>query len=361
MKRFRDSLIIIFIISFSLAPLGAGITATYVPDTFVYFTAGSSPFSPYDFVAHLGTLTLTSTDNKLFDPSLVDMTTTAEFEFTGPVLSNGSYSQQPSSAELCAVSKVKNKSTLIQVLGPGNNLINDANGNINTSLFVIDLYLRATPIASSSYHPIDKYLQGELYTITEGILGNFNVATASNGSGNTSNLDYVPVNGQTIPEGGSPPPIPIITNTTIPLPYVDPNNVSPAVQYFLSIINEASFNIEDAFGYKSAQIATAQLILYQAVEGTPYEVNITFNGNSYNDRFSLHQGGDNTLYGIEYTVEFLSQPVTPGALIDWDGLHGGINEETIFVTGIDETEAALAPSGDYSDTITVTITPKDTQ
>jgi hypothetical protein len=344
---------------FSLVPLGADANASYVPDSYLFFTTGTTPFNSSQFVAHLGTLTLYIQDvhgNQLFDPLLVDLTATSNLSFIGPVISNGTYSQQTTFGQLCAVTKVKNKPLSYTVFSQvdGTQSLSHESGNFNTSEFVAELYILAD-LSSSYYKP------GSLCYSNGGTLGTFNVAININGGGNTSNLEYVSVNGQSIPESGPPTSTtPISTNTAVSLPYVDPDNPYSIVEYLFSIIEETSFNLEDAFGSYSTTIAKAQIQLSNATAGTTYEVQITFDDSVGSQDFCLNLNGDKSLYGIDYTLKFFSQYVGGGVSITGDGLSEGVNQENILITGINETEANLAIEGEYKDTLTVSITPVDT-
>ncbi len=337
-----------------LAPLGADITATYVPNSYVVFTTGTTPFLPTDFVAHLGTLTLNITGNQLFNPSLIDLSLPNYFSFTGPVLSGGTYTQQTTyGATLCSVSSVKNKGpTISELIPPQDTLpLSTASGNYNTSVFVAELYILGSRDAS-------KYKEGELYTITGGDIGAFNIGVTESGS-SSDEPSYISVNGQEIPENGTPPtPVPISPATTVPLPYISPDPTSPAVQYFLSIIEETSFDLENVLQFNTTPIiARALLVLYQAVEGTTYGVNIQFSKLPDNPSFSLRPSGNPSGHAISYQLSFLGQPVIKDDPIAWTPLSSGPNYENIHIFSVSSTEANAAPSGTYEDTIVVTISP----
>lgn len=337
-----------------LTPLGAEITADYVPDSYVVFTTGSPPFLPTDFVAHLGTLTLNITGNHLFNPSLIDLSLPNYFSFTGPVLTGGTYTQQTThGAILCSVSKVKNKApTISQLIPPNTTLpLSTASGNYNTSVFVAELYILGSRDAS-------KYKEGELYTITGGDIGAFNVGTTSSGS-SSQTPEYVPVNGQEIPEDGTPPPpVPISPATTVPLPYIDPDHTSPDVQYFLSIIEETSFDLQNVLQFNACPIiARAMLVLYQAVEGTTYGVNIQFSKLPGSASFALRPSEDPIGHAIPYQLSFRGQPVFKDSPIPWTPLSCGVNYENICIYSVSSAEANAAPTGSYEDTIVVTVSP----
>jgi len=340
----------LLLLSFFLSPLGADITAAYVPDPYLFFTTGTYPFAASDFVAHLGTLTLTISGNHLFNPSLVNLTIPNESSFTGPVLSGGTYVQQTTyGAKLCSVSTVKNETSYSVFTPPGDTLpLSTASGNYNTSLFVAELYILGSRNASL-------YKPGELYILTEGNLGAFNVGVAANGGGSPE--DYIPINGQD-PDDTTPPPVPISPVTTEPLPYIDPDNNSPEVQYFLSIIDETSFDLQSVLEFNTSPIiARAMIILYQAVQGSTYGIDIQFSKLPGSSSFALRPDGNPSGYAIPYQLKFLGQTVLKDESISWTPLFDGPNFQNILIAGISSTSAEAAPSGLYMDTIVVTITP----
>ena len=360
-KNNRVSFLLLLLLV-TIAPLGAAITATYTPDPYLYFTTGSFPFATSDFVAHLGTLTFYIPDNQLFSPSLVDMTATNNFSFTGPVTEYNDwqtglpvYTTQTKTGRICAVTTVKGKTTYKEIWGQaGTQPLTDTNGNINTSVFVAEIYL-------VGYQTASHFKPGALYSITGGTFGSFNVAVALNGNGIYDSKEYISVNGQAIPSNGSQPaPMPLISNDAVPLPYVDPDHPYTTVEYLFSIIEESSFSVENAIGTASTLAAKAQLMLSNTDAGTTYGVDIKFEDGNSDETFSLGLDGSKSIYTIGYTLRFLSQNVVGGVPLSWDGLQEGINQQNIMVTGINAIEAALAPSGNYSDTITVSVTPKDT-
>ncbi len=355
---------------FSGVSLWATITATYVADSNLYFTTGAdinstitgSPFAANAFAAHLGTLTFNISNNQLFDPSLVNMTATNNFSFEGPMTwyndssGNPVYSQQTSTGRICAVSTINGVTSYKEIWGAdGEEPLTDHNGNLNVSEFVVILYLM-------SYQTADHYKPGGLYTLTSGTLGSFNVAVANNGGGIYNSQTYVSVNGQAVPtDGSTPPTVDMVPDTVTPLPYVDPDHPLPHVDYFLSIINNNSFSISNAFGILTTPVATAQVAVVPNSSATPpYGVNIAFSDANNSQSFSLNLEGNKNLYSIPYTLKFLSHEVVGGEQILWNGMSEGNNQQTISVTGINSGTANAAPEGDYSDTITVTITPVDT-
>jgi hypothetical protein len=65
-------------------------------------------------------------------------------------------------------------------------------------------------------------------------------------------------------------------------------------------------------------------------------------------------------FSIPYTLRFNGAQVGGGQEIPWHNLFTSqTNFKDIFLTGIDPLTAENAPAGEYSDTITVQITPVD--
>ncbi len=85
MKK-RSLALLLTILTLTFLHLPAAIVATYVPSPSLAFTTGTTPFASSDFVAHLGTLTITATAGEpLYQPSLVNVQISNTFQFTGPV------------------------------------------------------------------------------------------------------------------------------------------------------------------------------------------------------------------------------------------------------------------------------------
>ncbi len=161
-----------------------------------------------------------------------------------------------------------------------------------------------------------------------------------------------------------PPPVPIIgtsPTSTLPstLPYVDDDNPYHEFQYILSIIEQQSILLSDAYGTNRTKIAKARIDLVNATPLTNYKVDIKFSSPSVKqDKFYLHLDGDLSLYGISYNLFFKGDIVPPGSNIRWEEILDNA-EELIEMTSVEKSIAELAPSGTYKDTITVSITAVD--
>ncbi len=353
------------------------VQVTYEPVSVLKFEKGPIPFDAQHFVVQIGTLTFTSTDNSLFDPTIFALDTPIHFGFTGPVTwyeQNGQpvyVEQETLFFRMASVSTIKG-STGWNYMHSGDfqhGLADWYNGNINTNPFVAKIYLVSDqPASIYPDYASDPSNHGEYYTQTTGSFGGFNVVVAENNSGHYNGYEYVPVNGQEIPEDGTPPStvIPFLEgggNTPPPIIYENPDNPLPNVGYLLSILDETNFSIQNAYGTDKTKIAEAQLALQNAQSGKTYGVEVTFSNSVGSQTFSLHLDGQRTLFfAIPYRLLFGGEPVTGSVPpLDWVGLTSNDqNFRMIEVTGIDQSRADMAPAGLYQDTITISITPKDT-
>ena len=374
MRRKQLLILVITLLMVCLGTLFAEVQVTYEPVSRLKFEKGPYPFDASHFVLQIGTLTFTSTDNSLFDPTLFALDTPIHFGFTGPVTwyeQNGQpvYVQQETLFRMASVSTIKGQ-TGWNYMHSGDfqhGLADWYNGNINANPFVAKIYL-VSDQPSSIYpdYASDPSNHGEYYTQTTGSFGGFNVVVAENNSGHYNGYEYVPVNGQEVPEDGTPPSaeIPFLEgggNTPPPIIYENPDNPLPNVGYLLSILNETGFSIQNAYGTDKTKIAEAQLTLQNAESGKTYGVEVTFSNSVGSQTFSLHLDGQRTLFVIPYLLLFGGEPVTGSVPLDWVNLSSTApNIRSIEVSGINQDRADMAPAGLYQDTITISITPKDT-
>jgi len=366
----KRTVALILLLSLIFLPLSAEITASYEPTSPLEFTKGSPPFSPTNFIAHLGRLTITATAGEtLYQPSLVDANISTRFEFTGPVTwwsQNGVpvYNNQSTGFFFGAV-VTELGVTSFHTLSPGGGTspMTITQKDLGVSVFVAELYLLGDQ-PSSIYKP------GALYTMNNSnSLGSFNVAIAANDQGIYYMYVpkiYVPFPGQTIIPGGAPP---LNSPTVAPpgiraLPYGNGGD-QQVLQYLLSIINEPPIHLPDAYETRKIKVAQANIRLENATAGKDYQVDIKFTSTSvspaYQGKFHLHLDGKLSRYGIAYDLFFNGNYVTPGVPIRWEGIQTTQNrQKDIQMTGVIQDVAERAPSGTYSDTITVNITPVDT-
>lgn len=352
---------LLLLLSLVFLPLTAAILATYAPSPSLSFTTGTPPFASTDFVAHLGTLTITATAGEtLYQPSLVNVQISNTFQFTGPVTWSNHwqtglpvYQEQGTTFYFTAVTTELGVTGYRKLWGSGGTApLTTTKDSLGVSVFEVKFYFL-------SDHAASIYKPGAVYTMTSGSIGSFNVAVAPNDQGiynQQSNNIYVSINGQTIPPGGGPPldPPTVIPPGTPALPYGDPPDNAI---YGFSILDEQSFSLPDGYQANTALIAKAQLALSNTLVGRTYGVDITFSKLPGSSSFALRPTGSPLVYAIPYQLKFLGQTVIKDVSIPWTPLSDGMNTQDIHITGISATVALAAPSGSYLDTIVVTITP----
>lgn len=352
---------LILLLLLTLAPLSAAITATYdrVQTKDLVFTKGTSPFSPTQIVAHLGTLTITATEGEpLYHPSLVDAKIDSTFQFTGPVTWGNHWQtglpvyQNQSTVFFLAAVTTELGVTGYRRLWPGGGTapMTTTQKALGVSVFEAKLYLLGDQ-SSSIYKP------EAIYTMPYGNIGSFNVAVAANDEGiyyNNIPKIYVPVGGQAIPAGGKPPTnSPLITPPGKPaIPYGEkPQEVS----YGFSIIDEQAFTLARGYLLNTALIAKARINLSNTSPDHTYGVEIQFSKLPGSTSFELRPNTNALGYAIPYQLKFLGHPVKLDDKIPWTPLTEGSTTQDILITGIEPTVAEAAPSGHYKDTIVVTI------
>lgn len=381
-RRVLPILLVMILISMGLATLGAttDISATYVQEPYLMFKNGGDgdPYQNTQLVGLLGTMTASfnTTPITVKQPSLVDSTTSPSFQFEGMFdwsPTNIYTTWEMVSTEFYWDTALYINGSLFEVrrqseTGGFAKLTSNAATIPNVSSLVVKIFLRA-------HHTADKYKPGATFALKSGTIGTFNFAVATPGHNINSIQDYVSINGQvitplTIPHSPSNPstppttPIPIVGSgggtTTIPsVPYVDDEHPLQVLQHLLSIIEEQSIYLPNAYGTNMTKVAKARIDLINAVPGTNYKVDINFTSQSViDDKFHLHLDGDLNLYGIPYYLHFKQDIVVPGQDIRWNQILDH-PEKRIRVTGVIQDDAERAPSGTYSDTITVTITAVD--
>lgn len=354
----------------AILPLQGAIIASYIPAPYLAFTsvfpgysrpANFPPFADSDFVARLGTLTITATAGEtLYQPSLINSQISSYFQFNGPINWNGnnnpSWNNQNTSFALVAITSVLGTSGYQPLWGGSGTVpLTNSTSAISGSTFVANFYFISDQ-SSNIYKP------GALYTLSNGSTGAFNVAVAPNSSGifnQMANNIKVPVNGQAIPPGGGvTPESPLLLPTgTPPLPYEDPANPIVKASYDFAIVDKTALTLSGAYQTNTALIAKSQLILSNTKSGTTYGVTVKFSKLAGSSAFELRPEGLPSGYAIPYQLKFKGQTVVKDVAISWTPLATGVNTQNILITGISPTIAEAAPSGSYKDTIVVTITP----
>ena len=335
--QFRK-LVFLLLIILASHTLSAEIRATYDIEPVLYFGPGTTPFSSYDYVVKLGTLTFTSTSGQLLDPTMIGINTSVNFVFNG-MMDQGR--EEDSVFRLASKFTVNGKTSWVR-LDHGNlvNSLTNENGNLNTNPFIAEIYLISDQAAN-------RYVEGEIYEWVSGSFGSFSLVSKQ--ADNT--YVGVPVEGSTepisyLPDGGSIPE---------PIPYGEPE---AQVRYLLSIHHDDAFDISHAYGTKRVQIATAKVLLENAMQSTTttYGVNVTFRNTLGTQSFMLNHSDASVNFPIPYKLYFGDTLVVGNEMIEWGPL-APVNENTrpILVPDINQSRAEIALEGNYSDTIYIDI------
>lgn len=368
--------ILILLIFVTITPIMATITASYTPETSLNFTTGTilnstipgNPINSSYFGAHLGTLTIISSET-MTDLSLVNMSMTTEhFGYTGTMFYNEYdwadwknpvkiYRTEETEFTLYALSYPNENLSFKQIYGTdGLDLLTNASTISNTSVFIVELYL-------INEYALSHYVEGASYQLTRGNPGTFKVAVANAGSNIYNSVNLIPVN-------GFDTKIDFINNSGALVPYGPPATDPEPPNYQFSISGETKIILSQFNDSIPFQIAKAKMTIFNGIAGKTYAAKISFASNSVDsERFNLRLDGDQNLYKIPYDLIFNGEPVEPVVLgatptfdqiIPWDGIHyQNATELPIYVTGIDKTTAEQLPAGAYSDTISVIITSVD--
>jgi len=348
-------LIVLILLPFSI---GAAITVTYEPNTALHFELGSPPMNTAKLVAHIGTLTFTTTGNsKLYDPFLTTTAMTFQFKFTGPIAWSThwqtglpDYQNAASLFYLYAVSTANGRaeSNVLDRSGQAHPLRTGI-PEITTNPFVVKLYVQSDADGF-------RYQPGGNYVLTEGVLGGFQIVVA-----NTAGGYYSGGRTNTSVNGASPTAnTPILapgTNPSEPIIYGDPPQ---QVIHDFQIINKQTINLTNAVGNLKAKVAEAQITVSNGQANKNYDVNVIFTNQANTNPFRMVMQNVNNPPSIPYSLYFNNRTVTPGDIIPWTGLKNGTKNLDIQVTGVSTNDANLALSGSYKDVIVVNVIPIDT-
>lgn len=362
-------LLVMILITMVLPTLGAtaGFTVTYSPETYLQFKKGSdtpgyaSPATAANkFVGLLGTMNLTvnETPATLVHPAVLYTNGTTHFQFRG-LRANPKPNMASFGFHIQAVTYINGSTTPSYREQMTQRVV-----FLTNQTTVTDISSLKVEFYFVSWENSPAFIPGEEYTLYQGTIGTFNLAVSSDGN-IWNDTDYILLEGQTLDPVTNEPttPVPIVgggASSTIPsVPYVDDEHPLQVLQYLLSIIEERTINLPDAYGTNKTKVAKAKIDLINATAGTNYKVDIRFESLSANQgKFHLHLDGDLNLYGIPYYLYFKQNIVVPGEDIRWNHILNQ-PEKNIKVTGVVQDDAERAPAGTYRDTITVTITAVD--
>nr|WP_321304634.1 hypothetical protein [uncultured Sphaerochaeta sp.] len=359
-------LLVSVLIFYSQALLWGQIEVNYDNSNPIAFQIGTTPLFPDgNLIALLGTMTFNTNGAPLFDPAFMIVSPVTN----GISFSGDRYSYTDSSGQkhynnnssfgfrIVAVTNLTSGGFLKQDItsASGTPMVPGASGNQASKISSIQLYL-----VSWETNMENKVRSGSNYTLTSNNLETFNIATADKGSGFYQGYTYAKINNQAVPSNGNAP-IPGQSFRESPIVDIPFGEVNEDPILTLSIQAETTFSIQNAYGTDKTKIAEAQLTLQNAESGKTYGVEVTFSNSVGSQTFSLHLDGQRTLFAIPYLLLFGGEPVTGSVPLDWVNLSSSApNIRSIEVSGINQDRADMAPAGLYQDTITISITPKDT-
>lgn len=363
-KCFTFILILFFIVS--LQSISAETyTSTYVQETPLQFQYGPPPIlqgmtgteiTSQDFVSLLGTLTIVTLENNMFDPSLMNLTFSNNLRIIGPGYENGTYVYNPIDVYLRAVSVAKNKVSSSKIITPPTINLASNSGNVIGGTDTFTTYIL---LVNSSKGP-EYFIPGQIYTLMDdSTIGTFGLQVG--GTSQTTyplpiEVDGIPIDTAPIIDvGGDPSP---------PIPYEGDGNLFDE-EYFFSILNNIDFLLEDiTVRNLKPIIATANLNIALGNLNEEYGVKIAFTNPSSYPGFQMQLQDNVGIHSIPYLLYFGQELVTKNVFLDWRGLYitsGNIGtfQKDISVDIIDTEAVQAAPAGLYSDTITVIIVPYD--
>lgn len=337
------------------------------PTPLVGFASSDTEISPSNLCALLGTLTLWTDGNNLFDPELINITVSTSLYIEGYVRDQTTgqivYQEQiPVTMRAITVidgsvvDSVPIENGTIDLVSGGGNVLPGQVQTLTTYIVLI-----------AEDNGFEYYIPGVYYSLDENSsIGSFGVSADGQGQ---QEFEEIPV--EVDGSGTATPTAPFIPTAPVPgdeveIPF-EGDGFPFEHQYAFSIIsNPASFDLQDALLGNRPVIATVELQVTQAEQNTEYGVEIAFTSKNPNG-FRLHLNGDLSLYGIPYQLFFGQdlQPIPHAQFIEWRNLLTNSStfasmEKTITVSVNDGPEVGEAPQGQYSDTVTVNIIPLDT-
>lgn len=365
-KAKRTSFLLVLLATLLLVSLGAAsVEATYIEelDTTIY---NSSHFgiqsAGYPVALHVGTLTINEVGSGS-PPYLFSLRLDRSGDFGGgdeyKLESTKEINNQDEfGAQLVAKVHLGGNRTRVTKINWGTGedpLLQDFDLFYVEYPFVIDFYLGIRNIRNAG----QAVGAGFQFEDDDGPnLGNFNLIYRSNAW-----WDYQDIS---IPIGGSTSPKPFfgINYNEDSRNFLNGNMLDTTVYVSLAVEQtpaEKSINLLDATGLSRAKVGQARLTLTGYERPSVPGVTITFtDGNaSPNNNFRLRHA---TLPSfIPFSLYLAGVKVDNGVPITWNNLaYGSNNLKALHVGNIEDGGVSLKMSGSYSDTITVNITPLDT-
>jgi hypothetical protein len=333
------------------------ITATYSAAPYITLKKGnevSTPntpagtFSSGNMVIYLGTISITKgAGDKYYRPLLENYFTVDPIYIYGP---HAGWQQNYSEFQVYAKNSMQGQANKIWLADQETPLYNWSNTEITNNPFVVDLFL--VSIAEAF-----RFDENATYSMLPGTLGSFNIKVSI-----TTNYveQYISVNNQSIPPGGSPPadPIPIPEDGPgAPIPEIPVGDPPQPLMFQINIIDDSPFILSQAYGNTGVKVATTEVIVVNGEAGQTYGVQVKFTNPQNATTFSLRPKDKPNGYAIPYRLKFGSiNNVVGNSLYDWNNLSPtSINSREIKVYDVSETAVSNAPSGVFEDTILVEI------
>jgi hypothetical protein len=332
------------------------------PTPLAGFAISDTGITPSNLCALLGTLTISTNGNNLFDPSLININVSPTVAIEGYVRdANGTISYAENiPATLMAITVIEDEfveavpitGSTVQLVSSSGNIFPGKTTSMSTYIVLI--------AADMEY---DYYIPGVIYSLDdESSIGTFGVSADGQGQEETT---VIPIS---VDEIGTVLDAPFIPTSPAPGDEVDipfeGDGFPFTHQYVFEILdNPMNFDLQQAILGTRPVIATVQLKVTNAQENTEYGVEIAFTSKDPAG-FKLHLDGDLTQHGIPYQLyfDYDLNPIPHSTFIEWGNLfvsgeNTGIIQRNITVSVNDGPELGEAPQGQYSDTVTVNIIP----
>ncbi len=335
------------------------ITATYTPANSIYLQKGdevmvlpntpAGTFPADKYVIYLGTINIYKGSNDTYyRPRLFNYFNSNKIYVYGPHVG---WSKDHSFFMVYAKNSMRNDAFEIYINNKEAILHDWSDTPITSNPFIVDLFL-------VSHEPTSRFDVNGTYYIPEGTLGSFNIVVNSDGA--YGGQIYVPINGQTIPPDGAPPP----TTTPItgggigaPIPGIPVGEEPEPLMFQVDIIDYCPFNLNQAFSQTGVKVATTTITVHNGQQGENYNIKIRFTNPQNSPNFTLRPPNKTYGYDIPYKLQFGNKSnIVGGELYDWENLSfGGDNSRDIYVYEVNKSKADLAPAGEFVDTIQVEI------
>lgn len=343
-------------------------TSIYVQEPSLEFQYGApSALLPYEtsagilsshFVAHLGTLSITTDGKNLKDPNLYAINMDTNISISGYVNNNGQYVLAETPVQVWAITQVGGDfKSVVQLQNGSTNLAPNA-GNILNNQSTMTSYI----ILINTTKGFGYFIPGMVYTITNSNgLGSFTVSVDPQGGSTSSVPVPIVIDGEVLPEA---PIINVGGDATPDIPFEGDGYPYTHVFDFSIENNVDSFDLYDAIGGRKATIATAQLKVSLGDPTKKYGVQIAFTSTAPGLDFEMHLNGDSSQYALPYYLYLNGAFMEKNVFTLWGDIsvssNGSITVQRPITVAVKEgTSLDGAPEGTYSDTVTVVIIPLD--